>query len=371
MRIFILNWRDPKNPKSGGAEAVTMKHAFFWVKNGHEVIWFTSSFKNARKSETIDGVKIIRKGSYLTVFLFAPFYYFFSKNKFDIIVDEIHGIPFFTPFYVRKPKIAFIHEIAREIWDYMFPFPINFFGKIIEPFYLAVYRDQYFWVPAKSARDELMKLGVSGKKIHIIPCGIEKKPQKNILAKAENDPIFIFVSRVVKMKGVEDIIQSFRNIVRVFPGAKLWIVGNGDSSYIFFLKKIVAKYSLSKNVIFFGFVSEKKKMELLKKANILLHASVKEGWGLVVIEAASQSTPSVVYNVSGLRDSVKNGVTGIVLSANTPEVMAKEAIDLIRNKEKYKSMQRNCLTWASSLRWEKFTKQSLELLEIVAHDKKH
>src|SRR3990170_217949 len=118
MNILILNWRDTKNPKSGGAEVVTLEHAKAWVKKGHWVTWFTSEFENEKKTEKIDGINIVRRGNFLTVYLHAPFFYLFSGNKFDVLIDEIHGLPFFTPIYARIPKIAFIHEVAREIWDY-------------------------------------------------------------------------------------------------------------------------------------------------------------------------------------------------------------------------------------------------------------
>ena len=265
--------------------------------------------------------------------------------------------------------MAFIHEIAKEIWDYMFPFPINIIGKIIEPFYLFLYRNEKFWVPAKSAHDELIKLGVSRKNIATIFCGINQSPLKKINENKEKYPTFIFVSRVVKMKGVEDIIEAFYIISKRMKGAKLWIVGDGGKMYLNHLKNVVDSYSLQDSVVFFGFVSERKKISLLKKAHILLHASIKEGWGLVVIEAASQSTPSVVYNVSGLRDSVKNGKTGIVLPENSPLEMAKASIDLYLDKKKYKNFQENCLRWAGFLRWDKSTQQSLNLLQSLVHEK--
>src|SRR5258708_8108017 len=132
MKILILNWRDIKNPESGGAEIVTMEHAKAWIKNGHSVTWLASAFKDSAKEEIINSVRIVRRGNWITVFLLAPFFYFFSKQKYDLVIDEIHGIPFFTPLYVRKPKIAFIHEVASNIWDYMYPFPINKIGKITE-----------------------------------------------------------------------------------------------------------------------------------------------------------------------------------------------------------------------------------------------
>jgi glycosyltransferase involved in cell wall biosynthesis len=96
---------------------------------------------------------------------------------------------------------------------------------------------------------------------------------------------------------------------------------------------------------------------------LLLHASVKEGWGLVVIEAASQGTPSVVYNVGGLRDSVINGKTGVVIRKNKPEEMAREAIDLLNDSKRYSFYQKDGLKRARSLEWKIAVDQSSKLIE--------
>ncbi len=368
MKILIFNWRDTKNPKSGGAEIVTLEHAKAWVKKGHSVVWFTSGFKNSKKSEIINGVNIVRRGNFLTVFLFAPIFYLYSGQKFDLVIDEIHGIPFFTPIFVRKPKIAFIHEVAGEIWDYMFPFPLNKLGKFLEPLYFKFYKNIKFWTDADSTVDDLIKKGIKKENCIVINCPILNKPLRK-LPKKEDFPTFIFVSRVVKMKGIEEVIRAFFYILREIKDARLWIVGGGEKSYVEELKETMNSYSISPRVKFFGQVSEEKKLTLMKKAHILLHASVKEGWGLVVIEAASMGTPSVVFNASGLRDSVKNGKTGIVLEENSTKEMAIQAVALIKNNKKYAEFQKNCLKWAGSLTWEKATSQSLKLLDEVKQQK--
>lgn len=368
MNILILNWRDPKNPKSGGAEIVTMEHTKAWIKKGHSVTWFTSKFSGAKKEEKIDGINIVRRGNFITVYLLAPFFYFFSKKTFDLVIDEIHGLPFFTPLYVKKPKIAFIHEVAGEIWDYMFPFPINKIGKFVEPLYFKLYRNVKFWTDADSTIDDLVKMGIKRINCVAISCPINHKPLET-LPKKEKNPTFIFVSRVVKMKGIEDVTRAFFYILKELKDARLWIVGGGDKEYVEELKETIKSYSINSKVKFFGRVDENKKFELMRKAHLLLHASVKEGWGLVVIEAASQATPSVVYNVSGLKDSVKDGKTGVVLKENTSKEMAKEAIELINNKQKYNNLQKNGLGWAKSLTWEDATKRSEALLREVLRSK--
>ncbi|OGH03171.1 MAG: hypothetical protein A2798_01945 [Candidatus Levybacteria bacterium RIFCSPHIGHO2_01_FULL_37_17] len=362
MNILILNWRDPKNPKSGGAEVVTMEHAKAWVKAGHDVTWLTSQFSKSKKQEIINGVNIVRRGNFITVYLYAPLFYLFSGNKFDVVIDEIHGLPFFTPIYVRIPKIAFIHEVAGEIWDYMLPYPINKIGKFLESFYFKLYKNTKFWTDAKSTIVELDKYGINKKNCIAIPCPAKSKPVSSLPVK-EKKPTFIFVSRVVKMKGIEEVIKAFFNILKTLKDGQLWIVGDGDKKYLEYLKTTMNTYTISSKVKFFGKVTEEKKLELMRKSHLLLHASRKEGWGLVVIEAASQGTPSVVYNVSGLRDSVKNGKTGVVLSENTSVEMARQAIRLFNSEEEYSRIQINALEWSKSLSWEKATQQSLKLIE--------
>lgn len=359
MNILILNWRDIKNPKSGGAEIVTHEHAKYWVKKGHTVIWFTSCFKNAIKKETIDGFTVIREGN-STVYIHALLYYFKNKDIIDIVIDEIHGIPFFTPLYVKKPKIAFIHEVAREIWDYMYPFPLNKIGQLVEPIYFRFYRNIPFWTPSQSTIEDLASYGIPKKSCKNIVCPmlcktLTKPPKK------EKYPTFIFVSRLVKMKGVEDVILAFTEIEKKEKNATLWIVGTGEKEYVNHLKDMAKE----KKIKFFGKVSEDKKIDLLKRAHILLHASVKEGWGLVVVEAASQGTPSVTYNVAGLRDSVIDNRTGILTKKNNPKNLASNALLLYRDKNKYKKFQNSCLAWAKSLSWGKAQRESLDLLTGV------
>lgn len=364
MRILILNWRDPLNPKSGGAEIVTLRHAKSWVKKGHSVTWFTTSFPSAPYKEVLDGIEIIRKGNSLTVYFFAVIFYFSLLKSFDIVIDEIHGLPFFTPLYVKKPKIVFIHEVAKEIWDYMYPFPINIIGKFIEPWYFKLYKQTMFWVTAPSTVDDLESYGISRKH-----CNVILSPANNAsvesLPKKEKKLTCIFVSRLVKMKGIEEIIKSFAFIIREVVDAQLWVIGGGTVEYMNFLKKMAGDYGLKNNISFFGNISEAKKLEYMRHSHFLLHASVKEGWGLVVIEAASQATPAVVYNVAGLKDSVKNGVTGVVLSKNSPQEMAREILKLTKDKRRYKFLQKNALALSKNLTWEKATKQSLELLQNV------
>lgn len=364
MNILILNWRDPKNPLSGGAEYVTYMHAKAWVAAGFGVTWFTSSFSKAKPMEMIDEITIIRKGTSLTVFFYAFLYYIRHASSFDRLVDEVHGIPFFAKLYSRVPVIVFVHEVAGIIWDAMYPWPVSTLGKLFERLYIWVYKNHYFWTDAQTTKNELVALGVRKNKCIVIPCPIEDVPTIQSVSKASH-PTFLFVGRIVPMKGVKDILFAFQNILYALPNAKLWIVGDGDSRYTQSLREVAKKLHIDSRIVWWGKVHKTKKYELMRHAHILLHASVKEGWGLVVLEAARCGTPTVAYPSGGLLDTVVHGQTGMLTSNAAYSELAQLAILVYKNKQLYSKLVQNGLPWSTSFTWDKSTDQSIRLLQSV------
>lgn len=366
MNILVLNWRDVTHPKSGGAELVTMEHAKSWVRSGHSVTWVTASYTGALADEIVHGVKILRRFGSLTIYAYVPFYLLLHGAAYDVIVDEVHGFPFFSPVFTKKPVVVFIHEIAGEIWDYMFAFPKNLIGKMLETLYFHMYKNCLFWTIAPSTLKELHAHGIPLANITAIPNSVLVENQwVHDIAwnRKEKNPTYIFVSRVVKMKGIEEVVKAFSFITKEQRDAQMWIVGGGDEAYITELKGMMSEYGVMDKIQFLGRVTDMEKFNLMSRAHILLHASVKEGWGLVVLESSYVGTPAIVYNVSGLRDVVKDGKTGVVLSSNSPQNMASEAIRLFMDRKRYAMYQIRGKQWVDSLKWTDITKKSLRVLE--------
>lgn len=361
MHILIFNWRDPNNPRSGGAEYVTMMHAKTWVKKGDVVTWFTASFGGAIEEEFVDGVRIIRRGNPVTVFIHAGVYYLFYRKRIDLIVDEVHGIPFFAVLYCRKPIVLFVHEVAGKIWDVMYHPPISWFGRAIERMWLYVYRNHYVWTDALSTRDELIRLGIRPSCCVAIPCPSSKRSLARAPVK-EKVPTFIFVGRLVRMKRIDHILAAFGEIRKNIPNASLRIVGDARPPSLRSGVSGRGKHVHADGVTWYGRVSEKRKFELLQSAHILLHASVKEGWGLVVLEAASQWTPSVVYGVSGLVDTVQDGKTGVVVDED-PKHLADAAVSLITDTDRYRTMQKAAADYNMVFTWDSVVKKSRAILQ--------
>ncbi|OGG22007.1 hypothetical protein A3E72_00835 [Candidatus Gottesmanbacteria bacterium RIFCSPHIGHO2_12_FULL_43_26] len=363
MKIAIFNWRDLENPRSGGAEIVTHKYAGYMADHGHEVLVISPAFKGSLREETAGGIKIIRLGypfphNYLFHPLLVYFYYQKKlKNNVDLIIDQIHWVPFFTPLYVKEKIIVFIHEVAQPIWKRQFGTILGFIGRSFEPFFYLPYRRTRFLTVSQTSKNDLVKFNIPPGNIRIITSGFDIKPFKTPPVKNLN-PSFIFLGRLVRGKNVEEVIQAFAEIKKRLKTARLSIVGNiEDKKYFIRLFSLVKKLSLSEAVDFPGFVSGVKKISLLKKCHLLLHASVSEGWGLVVSEAAACGTPAVVYNVPGLSQSVTDKKTGLICTSNHPSEMAKLVLKLMNNKKLYRQLQKFCLSSAKKNSWDKSLKE--------------
>lgn len=371
MNILLLSWRGPGHPNAGGAEISTYEHARRWVQVGHQVTIFTSEYINCRKKELMSNINIIRDGKQFFDVQWRGFcWYIFGKHaKFDLVIDQFHGIPFFTPLYIKEPKIAFIHEVTKEIWRFNpWPPPFNFIVSIIgiylEPLVFKIlYKKIPFLTVSKSTKKDLKEWGIPEKNITIIQNGITGFNIRRSSSK-EKEKTAIFLGSLSKDKGIEDAIRIFYYINRIEENWQFWVVGKADPNYLQFLKKMSKDMKL-RNIKFWGFVSEKNKYKLLARAHILVNPSIREGWGLVVIEAASVGTPTVGYNVPGLRDSIVNGKTGLLCEAN-PSDCSQRIIDLISNEKTYQRFRQNCFKWAKHFNWDKSTKKSLFYIERVS-----
>ena len=370
MNILIFSWRDPKHPNAGGAEQVMHEHMKGWVGAGHKVTLCSSRVKGLSNKETFDGIEIVRKGDqYFGVKIAAFFFWLRNKENYDFVVDQFHGLPFFTPLYVNKPKLAVLQEVAGKVWFLNeFPFPFNWIvgliGYLFEPIIFLFYRNTHFMVGSESAKADLENVGIPGKNITIIPHGVVIKKLKRLPVKGKIKTV-VFLGALTKDKGIEDALKTFSYLAKL-GNYNFWVIGKGGKGYEKYLLNLTEELGIKSKVIFWGFVSEVKKFELLAKAHILINPSVREGWGLVNIEANAMGTLVVAYRSPGLVDSVKDKISGIICTENTAQDMADQVEKILGNKDKYASLQKSAISWSKKFNWQKSKKLSLELIENLS-----
>ena len=371
MNILILGWRDPRHPLAGGAEQVVHEHAKGWIRAGNKVTLFSSRFKNSRKKETLDRVKIIREGhQYLGVQIAAFLFYLNHKKDFDFIIDQFHGIPFFTPLYVRKPKVALIQEVARNVWFLNpLPWPINLvtgaLGYVSEPLVFLIYKKTQFMAGSESAKKDLTKFGIPLKNITVVPHGVIL-PKSKVEIQKQKIKTVTYLGILSKDKGIEDAIKTFA-LLNQKDNFVFWVIGKAEQkNYEKKIKSMARKLGLDRKVKFWGYVDRDKKFNLLAKSHALINPSIHEGWGLVNIEANSVGAPVIAYNVSGSIDSVKDGQSGLICRQNSPECLAETVLNLLADVKLYSKLQKGSLEWAGNFSWQKSRKLSLELVKRIS-----
>ena len=105
------------------------------------------------------------------------------------------------------------------------------------------------------------------------------------------------------------------------------------------------------DVTVWGFVSERKKYELMQRAHALVCPSIREGWGIIISEAGYLGTPGIVYDSPGLRDAVDRGRAGYVCRDNSPDILADLIRNSVRDEDEYLQMRRAAMKFSSGLIW--------------------
>lgn len=346
LKILWFNWRDIVNPNAGGAEVFTHEVAKRLVRTGgHSITIFAARFPGCKKEEDIDGVHIHREGGKYTVYRKAKSYYNSNKQEFDLVVDEINTRPFMTPKYVKRiPILALIHQLAREFWFYETPFPLSYLGyHYLEKHWLSFYRDITTVTVSLSSKTDLDSLGF--KHVLIVPEGLSLNPLQQVSPK-ENEPTIVFVGRLKKAKLPDHALKAFMLIREKIPGARMGVIGDG------YMLQDLKKSQVTSGIKFYGRVSNENRNDIVSKAHIILVPAVREGWGLVVTEANALGTPAIGYNVQGLKDSIIDGKTGIVVDKNSPEELASHAIKLLGDRDLLHRLSNNALEFSRSFNWD-------------------
>lgn len=360
LSILIFNWKDITNPAAGGGTYYTHRVAKYLVEKGHRVTLLCANYRGGRKKEIIDGVNIIRVGNKYTVYIKAPLKFLKDfKNKCDLVIDEINALPWLTSLYVKAPKIAFIHQTTREALFEELNKVVASLIYFVEKTGLLFYRKLPFITVSQSVKEELIGNGVSRKNIFVVYPGIDIKKYGYTPEEKSVFPMVLCLGRLKKYKGVQYLVQAMKHVIPKIPRAKLSIVGEGD--YQSKLEKLVEILNLQEVVSFHGYVSEEEKIRFLKKAWVLVVPSVKEGFGIVAIEAAACGTPAIGTNTTGLKDSIIHGKTGFLVPYGKPKILAQKICELLSDDELRSKLSKNASEWGKNFIWEK-TLQKFEMI---------
>jgi glycosyltransferase involved in cell wall biosynthesis len=347
MRIAFVSWRDLANKLAGGSEVFIDRLAVGLLGMGHEVALLCGGPVEQR------AYPVINLGGTYSQYFRAPIVHYQAVRDWDLLVDTENGIPYFSPLWRRKPILASVLHIHSDQWHERFPPPVAAAGHFAESRIMPlVYRHVPFMAISDSTASSLETLGVERSRIHVLSPGVDP-PTK--VGDRSLEPLFVCVGRLMPYKRV-DLLLRVWDQVRPVIGGQLVVIGDGPE------REVLARRA-GQGVTFVGRVEDDEKWLLLSRAWALLHPAHHEGWGIVITEAAEVGTPSLGFDVPGVKDAIVDGVTGLLVGSERD--LACQWIELASNESLRHRLSEGARRHASDSGWDHVARRFSDLATSI------
>jgi len=365
--IAFLVWRDVGHPLGGGSELFVERVAAHLAETGWDVTICTSAYPGAPRDEQRGGIRFRRRGGRLTVYLFGLLYLLTARGRrTDVVVDVQNGIPFFSPLVRRRGIVNLLHHVHREQWHIIFA---GFGGRLgwwiesqVAP---RLYRRHTYVTVSEATRRELISMGVDEQRISIVHNGLDD-PQPPSRAQRADVPTICVLGRLVPHKQIEHALTAAAVARRSLPGLRVDVVGEGWWHEE--LVRHAATLGISDAVTFHGRVPDDERDRLLDRAWLLLTPSVKEGWGIAIMEAAAHGVPAIAYSTAGgVCESVIDGETGWLV--DDADGLVKRGEELLTDDSLRRAMSERARIHAAAFDWPTTGRRFTEALDRIGVNK--
>ncbi len=368
MNILLVNWQDRANPHAGGAEIHLFEIFGRLAGWGHRVRMICSGWSGAPNTSTIDGIAIQRVGGRDSFALLgrSAVHRAIRAERPDVLVEDINKLPLFLASGTRLPFCAIVPHLFGTTAFTEAAWPIAAIVWAAERPLPRAYRRAAFHAISESTRDDLVARGVRRERIRVIHPGVDSRRfTPGPPGRRSAVPSFLYVGRLKRYKGLVFAIKALALARRQRPDLRLEIAGTGDHRPE--LEKLTSALGLNHAVTFHGFVSEERKIDLMRSAWANIFPSPKEGWGITVIEAAACGTPSLASDSPGLRDSVCHGETGFLVPHGDIKILSDRMLELADSSHLVARLGQGARHFAEGLTWEKTARETeRQLHDVIA-----
>ncbi len=325
----------------------------------HEITIISGKYPGAREHPTTEGLRFHFEGSSTNNYILSTFCYavnafrFLRKNggQADIIIEEFAPWnPIFPRFASRKPVVLHLnHREGAGILKRWYLLPgLPFY--LIEKFY-----PRFFGNITALSEETRKKFGVDAL---ILPAGIDEKVLAEHFLPAGKEDFLFFAGRLhIRNKGLDTLLEA----MRMLPSERLVIAGRGPDEEK--LRRMQKELFLE-NVEFAGFVSENKKMELMRKAKLFILPSRFEGFGIVLLESAAGATPAIVSGIPELGFAARAGFAVNFRTDDAKDLAEKIGL-LGGNGPMRRQMGANGLKYAANNTWNAVAEQYEHYLKKI------
>lgn len=353
MNLLLVNWQDLRNPQAGGAELHLFELFSRLAARGHRVRLVCSGYPGCQPVEMVDGIEVHRVGGRHTFALRArgAVRRALRAERPDVLVDDINKLPLFLAGLTDRPVYAIVPHLFGTTAFQEAPWPMAAVVWLAERFIPRAYRRAWFHAISESTRDDLVARGVPAERIAVVHPGVDSvafRPAPGVTR--ADPPRFVYVGRLRRYKGVEYFLRALAVAREARPELSADIAGSGDDRAR--LETLVRTLGQEEAVRFLGFVDEATKLSLLRRAVANVFPSPKEGWGITVMEAAACGTPSLASDSPGLRDSVRDGETGILVPHGSVGALVAGMLHLVQDPVLVERLGQAARRYAEAHSWE-------------------
>jgi glycosyltransferase involved in cell wall biosynthesis len=351
--VVLLNWRDLDHPLAGGAEMFAERVAARFAAGGARVTIFSSLAEGLPARTERGGVTIRRAGGALSVYARALLWVRRNRRDIDAVIDCQNGIPFFSPLAVRRttPVVQVVHHVHTHQFRLFFGPVAAFFGRNLEGRCARLaYRGRPTVCVSPSTRtDALEQLNLFGPRF-LVPNGLDV-PGAPVATRIRSEyPSIVCVGRMVPQKRLDLLIDALPVILQAVPDLRVELIGEGPE--LERLQERARSRAVDTAVTFHGRLGSIERDELLRQAWLTVNPTRLEGWGLSVIEAAAMGVPALAFRVPGLRDSIRDDLTGWLLDESEPLGPAVAAkLGELSDPAMAVRYAKACHEWARSFTW--------------------
>ena len=146
----------------------------------------------------------------------------------------------------------------------------------------------------------------------------------------QNDFVFVFIGRLVKDKGVNELVKSFSNLNKKEPHIKLFLLGDFEPEFGPLEDDTLAEIKINENIIYVGFQTDVR--PFLQVANVFVFPSYREGFPNAVLQACSMSVPCIVTDVNGSNEIIENEINGVIINPKSTIELKESMANMVGRK---------------------------------------